>query len=90
MPPRCGLRLWCTYAHLGFDQRQLWAIIEKKLDFWEKNAPYRRLNAVASTNFINIGYLPCEKDGWKLKEVDPTMSLLGISRIDYCLVFYIM
>ena len=38
MPPRCGLRLRCDDVQVGFDQRQLWAIIEKKIVSWEKNS----------------------------------------------------
>ena len=75
VPPRCGLRLFCDNAHQGFDQRQLWAIIEKQTNSWAMNAPYRRLNALATANFVNIGNLPREKDGWESKEVDPTMSV---------------
>ena len=33
VPPRCGLRLRCYDAHLGFDQQRLWANIEKKDGF---------------------------------------------------------
>ena len=75
VPPRCGLRLFCDNAHQGFDQRQLWAIIEKQTNSWAMNAPYRRLNALATANLVNIGNLPREKDGWESKEVDPTMSV---------------
>ena len=57
MPPRCGLRLRCNDAHLGFDQRQLWAIIEKKMDSWAKNAPNRHLIATGLYGFIAIGNL---------------------------------
>jgi hypothetical protein len=72
--PRCGLHLNCYHAHLGFDQRQLWAIIEKKIDSWAKNT-YRRLNAVADTSFVDIGNLPREDEGRESKEVDPDMSI---------------
>ena len=75
VPPCCGLRLLCDHAHLGFDQRQLWAIIEKKISSWAKNAPYRRLNAVASDGFASIGNLPREGDGWESKEVDPAITI---------------
>jgi hypothetical protein len=74
VPPRCGLRLICYHAHLGFDQRQLWAIIEKKIDSWAKNTPYRRLHAVMSTGFVYIRNL-LRDDGWESKEVDPVMSI---------------
>ena len=75
VPPRCGLHLKCDNTHLGFDQRQLWAIIKKKIDSWAKNAPYRRLNVVAGSGFIDIGNLPREDDGWGSEEVDPIMSI---------------
>ena len=45
VPPHCGLR-FCSYnAHMGFGQQRLWAIIEKNLDSWAKNAPNRHLEA---------------------------------------------
>ena len=75
VPPRCGLRLRCHHAHLGFDQRQLWAIIEKKTNSWARNTPYRRLNAVASDGFISIGNLPREGEGWESREVDPALTI---------------
>jgi hypothetical protein len=75
VPPRCGLSLRCDHAYLGSDQRQLWAIIEKKMDSWAKNASYRRLDALASTSFVQIGNLPREDEGWESKEVDPVMSI---------------
>ena len=77
--PCCGLTLLCDHVQLGFDQRQLWAIIEKKINSWAKNAPYRRLNAVASDGFASIGNLPREGDGWESKEVDPAITIsLGL------------
>ena len=75
VPPRCGLYLKCDHARLGFDQRQLWAIIEKKIDSRAKNAPYRRLNAEASTGYVDIGNIPREDDGWDSEERDPAMSI---------------
>ena len=57
-PPRCGLRLRCDQAHVGFDQRKLWAIIEKKMDSWAKNAPNRHLEASSAEDFVAIGNLP--------------------------------
>ena len=74
VPPRCGLKLRCNHAHAGFDQRQLWAIIEKKMDSWAKNTPYRRLNAVVSIYSVKVRNLPRE-EGWEAKEVDPVMSI---------------
>ena len=55
MPPCCGLDLRCDHAHLGFDQRQLWTIIKKKIDSCAKNALYRHLKVVAGTGFVKIG-----------------------------------
>lgn len=57
-PPRCGLRLRCDHAHVGFDQRKLWAIIEKKMDSWAKNAQNRHLEASSAEDFVAIGNLP--------------------------------
>ena len=45
VPLRCGLDLTCVNTHLGFDQRQLWVIIEKKIGLWAKNTPYCRLSS---------------------------------------------
>ena len=56
-------------AHLGFDQRELWTDIEKKIDSWAKDAPYRRLNVAAGSDSVDIGILPREDSLWKLKEV---------------------
>jgi hypothetical protein len=75
VPPRCGLKLVCGHVHLGFDQQQLWAIIKKKIDSWATNAPYRRLRAWAHNVYVDIKNLPYEDDGWKSKEVDPTISI---------------
>ena len=75
LPPRCGWILSCDHAHEGFDQRQLWAIIEKKIGSWPKNSPHRRINAVAGTSFIDIGNIPREDDGRESKDVDPTISI---------------
>ena len=75
VPPRCGLSLHCDPAHVGFDQRRLWAIIKKKIGSWAKNTPYRRLNAQAGTNYFDIGNIPREDQGWESKEVDPIVSI---------------
>ena len=75
VPPRCGLDLTCNDTHLGFDQRQLCAIIEKKIDSWAKNAPFRVLNAVASTGFVKIENLPHRLDRWGSENVDPILSI---------------
>ena len=75
MPPRCGLDLWCNNAHLGFDQRRLWNVIEKKIDSWVKDAPYRRLKVAAGSDSVDIGNLPRKDSLWKLKEVDPAISI---------------
>ena len=53
VPPRCGLRLRCYGAQQGFDQQQLWAIIEKKLDSWAKIAPNRHLEASSTYDVAN-------------------------------------
>ena len=82
VPLRCGLDLTCNDTHLGFDQRQLWTIIEKKIDSWAKN-PYRCLNIVAGSGNVEIGNLPREENLWKSEEVDPTMSIsLELSNVE--------
>ena len=45
VPPSCGLRFNSYDVCLGPDQQRLWAIIEKKLDLWPKNALNRHLDA---------------------------------------------
>ena len=72
LPPRCGLRLRCGDAHLGSDQRELWAIIKKRIGSWAKNVPYRRLNAETGGGSVKIGNIPREDDG---QELDPIMSI---------------
>ena len=72
LPPRCGLSLRCEDAHVGSDQRQLWAIIEKRIGSWAKNVPYRRLNAKAGAGSVDIGNIPREDDG---RDLDPIMSI---------------
>ena len=54
MFPGCGLRLRCNHAQLGFDQRQLWAIIEKRIDSWATNASNRHLIATGPYVFVGI------------------------------------
>ncbi|KAF8810422.1 hypothetical protein BYT27DRAFT_6491787 [Phlegmacium glaucopus] len=45
-PPRCSLMLKCNNAHSGPEQQMLWAMIDKKLDFWEQqDTPTRRFIA---------------------------------------------
>jgi hypothetical protein len=86
MPPRCGLRLRCDHAHLGLDQRQLWAVIEKKIDSWTKNASNRRLIAKAGYGFVGIRNLLEDNLNWGTKAreywrqkyphlLDPVMSI---------------
>ena len=79
VPLCCGLDLTCDGTHQGFDQRQLWTIIEKKIDSWAKN-PYRRLNVTAFSGFVNVGNLPREDIS---KEVDTALSIsLELSNVD--------
>ena len=62
MFPGCGLRLRCDHAQLGFDQRQLWAIIEKRIDSWATNASNRHLIATGPYVFVGI-YLKTTRHG---------------------------
>ena len=55
-PPRCGLRLDCWDVDL-FDQRKLWAIIEKKMDSWANNAPNRFLEVWSTQASLCFGNL---------------------------------
>ena len=75
VPLSCGLDLTCDDTHLGFDQQQLWAIIEKMIGSWAKNTPHRRLIVVTGSGFVDIGNIPRADDGWDSKEVDPIMSI---------------
>ena len=74
MPLRCGLR-FCGYdARIGFDQRRLWAIIEKKMDSWARNAPNRCLEAssikIYSNIRVNIENLSVPGMSWDRKAVE--------------------
>ena len=86
MPPGCGLRLRCDHAQLGFDQRQLWTIIEKRIDSWSTNASNRHLIATGPYGFVGIRNLLEEDQAWGMKEreywkqqyphlSDPVMSI---------------
>ena len=66
-PPRCGLRLRCDHAQLGFDQRQLWAIIEKKIDSWPTNASNRHLIATVRYDFVGIRNILEDNPAWGSK-----------------------
>ena len=57
-PPRCGLKLVCDNSHVGFDQRKLWAVIEKKMDSWAINAPNRYLGVWVTQTIFSFGNLP--------------------------------
>ena len=67
LPPRCGLRLHCDHAQLGFDQRQLWAIIEKKIDLWPTNALNRHLIAMGPYGLVGIRNLLEDNPEWDSK-----------------------
>ena len=56
-PPRCGLRLGCWDADLGFEERSLWAIIEKNMDSWASNAPNRYLEVWSDLDTFAFGNL---------------------------------
>ena len=43
--PRCSLTLELSHAPFGLDQHILYSILDKKLDFWEKDSPNRRFAA---------------------------------------------
>ena len=86
MPPRCGLGLRCDYAQLGFDQQQLWDIIEKKVDSWATNVPNRHLIATGPHGFVRIRNLlhdncgPSARAYWKQQLeypdfLDPIVSI---------------
>ena len=55
VPPRCGLRLRCDDARIGFDQVKLWAIIEKKVNSWAKNVLNRHLDTISHPAMVAVG-----------------------------------
>ena len=57
--PLSGLRLYCSDAHVGFDQQKLWAIIEKKMDSFANNALNRYLEVWSTHQTLAFGNLPC-------------------------------
>jgi hypothetical protein len=63
--PHCGLRVDCKHASLGPDQRILWAIIERKLKFWEKDIPNRRFTANHKQHSVAIGNLENINNIWE-------------------------
>jgi hypothetical protein len=69
-PPRCGLRLRCSDAEVGLDQQRLWTIIDKKLDFWEKDTPGRRFMARHNEDTIAIGNLENISAVWEFSEAE--------------------
>ena len=84
-PPDCSLRLCCDGAHVGFEQRTLWAIIEKKMTSWVKNVPNRRLEAHCTQDEVMVRNLPyygiwgIEADAgpysWHVQVLDPIMTI---------------
>jgi hypothetical protein len=86
VPPRCGLRVRCHLAHAGVVQRKLWAIIEKTIDSWARNAPNRQLVASSTQGSVYIGNLPslgpgfawgaeAEDYNWHKHLLDPVMTI---------------
>ncbi|KAF8815415.1 hypothetical protein BYT27DRAFT_6698323 [Phlegmacium glaucopus] len=86
-PPSCGLRLRCNHAHFGPEQKMLWAMIDKKLDFWEKDAPHRRFIAKLNEKSFAIGNLVDIDSLWEVskaeeleyKRILPLDPLLAVS-----------
>ncbi|KAF8815396.1 hypothetical protein BYT27DRAFT_7194397 [Phlegmacium glaucopus] len=66
-PPRCGLMVRCTHAHFGPEQQTLWAMIDKKLDFWEEwvDPPTRRFEATLNEESLSVGNLRDINSSWE-------------------------
>ncbi|KAF8799987.1 hypothetical protein BYT27DRAFT_7118757 [Phlegmacium glaucopus] len=69
-PPRCGLRLGCNSARIGPEQKILWAMIDKKLDFWEDNTPHRRFTANLDKKSFDIGNLEYINRPWEVSKAE--------------------
>ncbi|KAF8799991.1 hypothetical protein BYT27DRAFT_7200731 [Phlegmacium glaucopus] len=69
-PPRCRLRLRCNHARFGPEQMMLWAIIDKKLDFWEDNTTHHRFTANIDQNSFNMGNLVDIDSSWQVSEAE--------------------
>ena len=50
-----SLRVDCKHAHPGLDQQILWGIIERRLDFWDKDTPDRCFTAILDRSSDSIG-----------------------------------
>jgi hypothetical protein len=70
MPPRCGLRLDCRDAHPGLDQQILWALVERKLSFWEKDTPNRHFAAKHEGRSIIIGNMEAIDAVWRVSAAE--------------------
>ena len=57
VPHRCGLRLRYDHCDVKFDHRQLLAVMEKKMNSWERNAPNRYLEVSSSKDYVTIANL---------------------------------
>jgi len=68
--PSCGLRLRCINAHFGSEQKMLWDMIDKKLDFWEKDTPLRRFIANLNGDSFSIGNLIGINSAWEVSEAE--------------------
>ena len=69
-PPSCGLRLRCNHARFGPEQKMLWTMIDKKLDFWEKDTPHRRFIANLNEESFAIGNLVNINTVWEVSEAE--------------------
>ena len=71
VPPRCGLRLSCDNARLGFDQRLLCDIIEGKLDSWgDTQTRDCRFIAIHREHSMIIGNLDNIDAAWEISAAE--------------------
>ncbi|KAF8806800.1 hypothetical protein BYT27DRAFT_7166964 [Phlegmacium glaucopus] len=69
-PPRCSLMVRCNHAHFGPEQQILWAMIGKKLDFWEQDVDIRRFIGDLHENSFSIGNLRDIGSSWEENEAE--------------------
>ncbi|KAF8815400.1 hypothetical protein BYT27DRAFT_6697993 [Phlegmacium glaucopus] len=71
-PPRCGLMVRCNHAHFGPEQKILWAMIAKKLDFWDQDSIARELIAELHVDMesFSIGNLKDILSSWEDNEAE--------------------
>jgi len=86
-PSHCGLRLRCSGVYMGPEQQALWAMIDKRLDHWEKDRPVRKFRAIQNEDSITFGNRANMSGTWEYSEIEeleygrvlPSEPLLEVS-----------